>query len=154
MSNRITLEAFEAMTAEEASRVDLEQLELLSIEIEEMADRAKSAKSKLIAAIDRAHGPFDLGTQRIAAGAFEVKVEVPKTVSWDQSGLEAAIATIRDQWEEDPAEYVTVETKTAIKVSEAAYKAWPTLIRKLFEPHRTVKAGTPKMTIEPKKEAA
>lgn len=90
-----------------------------------------------------AAGLNDTGTHHRIDGDFDIKVTVPKTVAWDQKRLADAIATIRDEWGSDPAEYVD----TKLSVSETRYNAWPAEIRDLFTPARTVKAGKPKFEI-------
>jgi len=83
------------------------------------------------------------GTTHRQDGDFYIKVTVPKTVAWDHARLADAMATIRDEWEGDPAEYVEVK----LSVQERKYDAWPAAIRDLFTPARTVKAGKPKFEI-------
>lgn len=93
------------------------------------------------------------GTTHRADGDFDIKVTVPKTVAWDQERLASAMATIRDEWEGDPAEYV----ETKLSVQERKFDAWPAPIRDLFTPARTVKPGKPKFEIalrDAEKEAA
>ncbi|WP_310533171.1 hypothetical protein [Novosphingobium sp.] len=100
-----------------------------------------------------AAGLNDTGTHHRTDGDFDIKVTVPKTVSWDQPRLASAIATIRDEWEGDPAEYV----ETKLSIMERKFDAWPAPIRDLFAPARTVKAGKPKIEIalrDEKREAA
>lgn len=97
-----------------------------------------------------AQGLNDTGTHRRADGDYEIKVIVPKNVSWDQGKVAGAIETIKG-WGEDPADYV--DTKLA--VSETKYNAWPPAVRDLFAAARTVKPGKPKFEIGlAKKEAA
>ena len=74
----------------------------------------------------------------------------PKRVDWSQPKLAEAVETIKG-WGEDPSEYVD----TTIKVQERKFDAWPSAIRDLFEPARTVKTGKPKFDVAlAKKEAA
>jgi len=92
----------------------------------------------------------ETGTHRRADGDYEIRIEVPKNVSWDQNKLASAIETIRS-WGENPANYV----ETKLSVSETSYKAWPPAIRDLFTPARTVKPGKARFEIAPgMKEAA
>lgn len=76
-------------------------------------------------------------------GDFDIKITVPKTVAWDQDRIADAMATIRDEWEGNPAEYV----ETKLSVQERKFDAWPSAIRDLFAPARTVKPGKPKFEI-------
>ena len=90
------------------------------------------------------------GTHRRIDGDYEIRIEVPKNVAWDQAKLAAAIETIRG-WGENPADYVD----TKLSVSETSYKAWPPAIRDLFTPARTVKPGKKKFEVAlAQKEAA
>lgn len=92
----------------------------------------------------------DTGSVHLLVDGLDVKVERSKTVTWDQGKL-AEVAKQIAAAGDDVSEYV----KVAYSVSEAAYKAWPSMIRKMFEPARTVKPGSDAMTItEPKAEAA
>jgi len=90
------------------------------------------------------------GTHRRIDGDYEIRIEVPKNVAWDQAKLAAAIETIRG-WGENPTDYVD----TKLSVSENSYKAWPPAIRDLFTPARTVKPGKKKFEVAlAQKEAA
>lgn len=90
-----------------------------------------------------AQGLNETGTHRRADGDYEIRIEVPKNVSWDQGKLASAFETIRS-WGENPADYV----ETKLSVSETSYKTWPPAIRDLFTPARTVKPGKAKFEIE------
>lgn len=90
------------------------------------------------------------GTVHRQDGGYDIKVTVPKRVDWDQAKLSGAVETIKS-WGEDPAEYVD----TKITVQERRYEAWPSAIRDLFEPARTVKTGKPQFAVAlAKREAA
>ena len=82
------------------------------------------------------------GTVRVEVEGCEVKADLPKKVEWSQAELRKAVATLTE-WQEDPAEYV----KTEMSVAEKQYEAWPKRLKALFEPARTVSAGSPKYTI-------
>lgn len=75
---------------------------------------------------------------------FIVEVETPKNVKWDEASMKDAEAKLRDEWEEDPEEYITYTRK----VPEATFNAWPKAIKKLFTPARSVKAGKRKISIK------
>ena len=77
-------------------------------------------------------------------GDFTVVVNISKRVIWDHAQLGALVERIRAAGD-DPAEYVDI----ALKVPERKYAAWPEAIRRSFEPARTVRAGTLKVSIEP-----
>lgn len=100
-----------------------------------------------------ATGINDTGTHHRIDGDYDVKVTIPKNVAWDGALLADAMATIRNDWEADPAEYVDAK----LSVSETKYNSWPRQIRDLFTPARTVKPGKPKFEIalrDEKQEAA
>lgn len=92
----------------------------------------------------------DTGVVHIDRDGLDVVVDRSKTVAWDQAQL-AKIAAEMTKAGDDPSEYV----KVAYSVSEAAYNAWPTMIRRVFEPARTVRPGNASIKlVEPKAEAA
>lgn len=85
----------------------------------------------------------DTGTIDFTIDGVKVKHDVPKRVEWDQ----AQLAGIRERiiaGNADPDEYMA----TAYKVKESSYKAWPSFIKEIFTPARTVKYGSPKVTFE------
>jgi hypothetical protein len=120
------------------------------------ADAHLASASQMVAII---HGIFERryaaginapGTSHRQDGEYDIKVTLPKRVDWSQPALAAAVETIKG-WGEDPAEYVD----TKISVSERKYDAWPSAIRDLFEPARTVKTGKPQFAVAlAKREAA
>ena len=127
----------------------LDQLPIETLaNLKEQADAHLADASKMVAIL---HGVFNrryaaginsAGTSHRIEAGYDIKITMPKNVSWDQIALADAVETIR-AWNEDPAEYVGTE----IKVSEARYNAWPNAVRDLFEPARTVKTGKPKFEI-------
>lgn len=129
------------------ARLDALPVDLLaSLQAQAQSHRARA--SQIVAIL---HGVFSrryaaglntTGTHRRIDGDYEIRIEVPKNVAWDQARLADAIETIRS-WGEDPADYV----ETRLSVSETSYKAWPPAIRDLFTPARTVKPGKKKFEI-------
>ncbi|MES2782986.1 MAG: hypothetical protein V4657_09335 [Pseudomonadota bacterium] len=95
-----------------------------------------------------ADGLNGFGTTTRTDGDFEIKINVPKNVAWDQVKIAEAVETIKG-WGENPDQYVD----TKITVSETKYKAWPDSISQLFEPARTEKAGKPTFKIMEKESA-
>ncbi len=75
---------------------------------------------------------------------YIIDVETPKNIKWDPSAMIIAEAVIRDEWEEDPDEYVT----TKRSIPEAKYLGWPKAIQKVFAPARAVTAGKRKISIK------
>ena len=85
----------------------------------------------------------ETGTIDFTIDGVKVKHDVPKRVEWDQNQL----AGIRERiiaGNADPGEYMA----TVYKVKETNYKAWPSFIKDIFTPARTVKYGTPRITFE------
>ena len=135
----------------------LDQLPIDVLEsLKSQADAHAAAASQMVAIL---HGVFErryaaglnsTGTHHRQDGEFDIKITVPKRVDWSQPKLAEAVETIKG-WGEDPSEYVD----TTIKVQERKFDAWPSAIRDLFEPARTVKTGKPKFDVAlAKKEAA
>jgi hypothetical protein len=86
----------------------------------------------------------DTGTVRLVDGGYTVVADLPKRVDWDQEVLTQIARNIADSGE-DPAEFID----TKLSVSERKYGALPEAWRKGFEPARTVRTGTLKVTLEP-----
>lgn len=79
----------------------------------------------------------DFGTIRIAEAGFEVIVDTPKRVEWDQDELQAAGDRISAAGD-NPREYI----ETKLSVDERKFTAWPEHIRKVFEAARLLKPGS------------
>jgi len=126
------------------------------VNLKEQADAHLASASQMVAIL---HGVFErryaaglngVGTVHRLDGGFDIKVTIPKRVDWDQTKLADAVETIKS-WGDDPAEYV----ETKISVAERKYEAWPSAIRDLFEPARTVKTGKAQFAVTAaKREAA
>lgn len=86
---------------------------------------------------------YGAGTATLDVEGLKCKVVVSKKVTYDQEGL----AAIRQQLianGEDASEYIGVK----YDVSEAAYKGWPSSLKAMFEPYRTVEPSKPTIKIE------
>jgi hypothetical protein len=156
--NRLHTDDLRRISVSEIAVLPVEQQAMLQEIIHQRLEDCKFLKSRLDAALDRrfaqrarnvrsSHGK-DTGTIHFEDGPVAITANLPKRVKWDQSKLAAIIETIRHEWDEDPTQYV----KTELKVSEAAYSAWPEVIRELFRPARTVKTGKPSYRIELKED--
>lgn len=156
MSNRVTLAQLASLPSEEVQALPLTQIKLLLEDVATAAAAGKILSAELDrrfavkAAEQRLAKKTHFGSVTLSEDGFSIKADLPKKVTWDQSELAKSVATIRDQWRENPADYVSTE----YKVSETKYNAWPPAIRKVFEPARTVSPGSPSYKIEPMKEAA
>lgn len=89
----------------------------------------------------------ETGILRIEEEGHIITQDITRKTDWDKKKLAEIIEKIKSQGD-DPAEYVDV----TYKISEHKFKSWPSFIRKVFEPARTVKNGKPSYTIAPIKE--
>ena len=146
------------MPTGELAQMPVELLAALQGELDHASRQLKAATARFSTALDvryatraaearRACGK-DTGTVRLADGDYTVVADLPKRVDWDQEKLAAMVARIRAAGD-DPAQYVDI----TIKVPERKYTAWPDAIREGFEPARTVRTGTLKVTLEPSGDA-
>ena len=147
------------LPAGELAQLPVELLAALQVELDHAAKQLKSANAKFSAALDvryatraaearRACGK-DTGTVRLVDGDYTVVADLPKRVDWDQEKLAHIARNIADNGE-DPAEFID----TKLSVSERKYGALPEAWRKGFEPARTVRTGTLKITLEPVEKSA
>lgn len=146
--NAITLDAIRTMPIGEIAALPADVLALLQDDADAALKRAKTLKDWLDGAVAlkfderareaRAALAKDTGTVRFTDGAITIVADLPKKVEWDQGKLAALVETIRASGE-NPTEYVEI----SISVSERAYGAWPDVIRRAFEPARTLKTGKP-----------
>lgn len=144
--NRITLNDLRGMQVGAIAALPAEELAQLHGQIAEEVEAIKRLKDWLDGAIalkytDRAaqmrlEAAKDTGTVRFEDDGVTVISDLPKKVEWDQFLLKALTEKIKASGE-DPSEYV----KTKFEVSERAYGAWPSHIRTVFEPARTVRTG-------------
>jgi hypothetical protein len=147
------------LPAGELAQLPVELLAALQAELDHAAKQLKAASAKFNSALDvryatraaearRACGK-GTGTVRLVDGDYTVVADLPKRIDWDQEKLAQIAANIADSGE-DPAEFID----TKLSVSERKYGALPEAWRKGFEPARTVKVGTLKVTLEPNEASA
>mgnify|MGYP001766252387 CR=1 FL=1 len=146
------------LSAGELAQLPVELLAALQAELDHAAKQLKAASTKFSTALEvryatraaearRACGK-DTGTVRLVDGDYAVVADLPKRVDWDQEKLAQIAANIADSGE-DPAEFIDAK----LSVSERKYGVLPEAWRKRFEPARTVKVGTLKVTLEPNEAA-
>ncbi len=159
MTNRCTLAQLREMTVEQAATLPIDQIASL---LEDVADQKAALKhlddllygalsyryAERAALLRQAKGT-NTGTVSIDDGEYVIRANLPKKVEWDAERLAEAVDQIRS-WGEDPDEYVSTE----FKVSESGYNAWPSAIRIMFEPARTVGVGRPTYKVERAKRRA
>lgn len=120
-------------------RLHIEELKRVEKLIEaDILGRARDVINAQLAA-----APYGAGTVTLPISLFKAKVVVSKKVTYEQEGLVA----VRDQLianGEDASEYISVK----YDVSEAAYKGWPSSLKAMFEPYRTVETTKPTIKID------
>lgn len=154
LPNRITINQLKDWPPGKVASLSIDELALLTGDLAEAKAHIAAIENKLRSGLDLKYGQKaaevrntagkDTGAARVTDGNFVIVAELPKRVKWDQAQLAIAVRTIVEKWRDDPAQYVTTE----YKISEAAYGAWPLVVRKLFEPARTVEHGKPTFRIE------
>jgi len=121
-----------------ATDVAAQPVEVLAALVEEYAaltTRHKRIGTVLDKALEARYGGQNApGTSHRDDGGFDVKVTVPKTVSWDADALNdmAGDDTLLEWMDWTP------------KVAESRYNAAPDRIREQLDAARTVKMGKPK----------
>jgi len=140
------------MPTGELSQMPVELLAGLQAELTHATTQLKAATVRFSTALDvryatraaeaRRACAKDTGTVRLVDGDYTVVADLPKRVDWDQEKL-AQIAQNIAESGEDPAEFID----TKLTVSERKYGALPDAWRKGFEPARTVKVGTLKVSL-------
>lgn len=158
MSNRTTLAALREMDAKQAALLPVDHLAMLQEDVAELKADAKRLDDLLgdafairygaqADAIRKADGK-DTGSVTVRDDGYAIKCDLPKKVDWNDDLLAEAEAKLRDMGE-DPTEYVVVKRS----VREAAYNGWPSSLRSMFEPARTVSTGKATFKVEPAKGA-
>ena len=142
------------LPASELAQLPVELLAALQAELDHAVKQLKTASAKFNSALEVRYATRaaearqacgkDTGTVRLVDGEYTVVADLPKRVDWDQEKLAQIAANIADSGE-DPAEFID----TKLSVSERKYNALPGAWRDGFEPARTVKTGTLKVTLEP-----
>jgi hypothetical protein len=140
------------MPTGELAQMPVELLAGLQAELAHATTQLKAATVRFSTALDvryatraaeaRRACAKDTGTVRLVDGDYTVVADLPKRVDWDQEKL-AQIAQNIAESGEDPAEFID----TKLTVSERKYGALPDAWRKGFEPARTVKVGTLKVSL-------
>jgi len=107
-----------------------------------LLDRREAEIKQLLKAKDE---PF--GDVTIIVGNHQVKVNVPKKVTWDQVKLATKHKEIAESGDR-PDVYI----KTEYSISETAYKGWAEEVREFFQDARTVTPGNPSLKVVEEKE--
>ena len=153
LPNRLTLDGLRERKVDELALLPPDQLAMTLEDVIELKARAKALDDKIVAVLDRKYGDqakalrenkgVNTGTVRLDDGEFVVTADLPKKVGWSDAGLAEVEAKLL-------ADGKPVQEYIAIKrtVPERGYTNWPSDVRALFEPHRTLSTGRPSFTIE------
>lgn len=104
------------------------------------AELVQLKDNELKAALDKDYGT---GSKSFTEGDYKLRITVPKRVDWDQETLGLIAQNIAASGDS-----ITNYAATKYEIKETHYNAWPSYIKKAFEPARTVKAGNPIVAIE------
>lgn len=153
LPNTYTLAQLNHLSAKEVDDIPIDQMQVLFDAVAARRKEIKEQDEKLTASMMRRYGPIadnlrrtlgkDTGRVSLRDGDFVVRADLPKKISWNDAMLREAVDKLLDQ-KDDPDEYVTIK----VEVSEKKYDAWPSKIRKMFEPGRTVGTGRPTFEID------
>ncbi len=143
-------DALLTMTPAEMSALPTSDLAEMQAEIAAAMDHAKSLKSildhaineKFRTQIEQKYAEKHTGTAHILDGDYDLEINVPKKIDWDQALLKKAEAQIIE-WGDDPEEYISVTRK----VSESAWKSWPSRLKEMFADARTESTAKPQFKI-------
>ena len=159
-ANRVALAESQELATDEVARLPVIKLQKLVEDVAVLLSRAKSLDERINTALDlrfaeqakaaRAAAGKDTGRIRLVDNDFEIVADSPKAVVWDQATLSKIAAVIRDEWHENPTDYLTIK----YGVAESKFNAWPPALQKAFESARTVRAGKPSYEIIAKKREA
>ena len=152
--NHVSAEDLLTMTPADLDALTVDLLLLIQQEIVVEAARIKSIIVMYESVLNKKYGG-EMGKAYIAKadaygkatfidGDYTIDVETPKNVKWDDDAMKAGEAVIRDDWKEDPEEYITYTRK----IPEATFNAWPKAIQNVFSPARTIKPGKCKISIK------
>lgn len=81
---------------------------------------------------------------------YDLKAQRSKTVVWDQDKLKTLAERIAKSGDA-VGDYIEVATTTTYRVGERDYERWPDAIKKVFDDARTVRAGSTKYQLIPRK---
>ena len=157
--NHMTLDQALCLSVTELAKLPIDQIALLLEDVAQLKADAKRADEHLYSAMHekfstkageiRQQKKVDTGTVRFNDGDFVVIADLPKKPLWDQDGLRQVERSLIEMGE--PAEeYISIKRD----VSERAYGAWPSSIKTLFNPYRTLGVGKAGYKLETKKKDA
>lgn len=135
-------------TADEISELPIEMIKFMETELAKSIKVNKEIAANIHLAI-KTKFDFDdekIGTLKIFDGDYEIKQSVTKNVTYDQDTLKNKKNEIKNEWNDDPDDYIS----TTYKVDEKKYSGWPQKIKNHFYKARTVTPNKAKYTITKK----
>jgi len=145
------------MTPADLDALTVDQLLLIQQEIADGATHIKNIKTMYDSVLNKRYADLVIAAYAVkesqygkanfkdlSQDGYIVEVETPKNVKWDADLMIHGEAVIRDEWKEDPEEYITFKRT----IPEATFNAWPKAIQKVFAPARAVTAGKRKISIK------
>jgi hypothetical protein len=154
MKNHIEMADLLTMSAPEMVDLPVDQLLLIQQEIAAAADQLKNIKTlfeftletKYKESIDVAYEKKgdEYGAADFRDDFAVLKINTPKKVDWDKDILALAEVIIRNDWDGDPDEYMTISRN----VTEKSWGVFSTPVKELFKAGRTVEAGKRTIKIE------
>jgi hypothetical protein len=153
VSNRVVLAQLATMDAEQVSGLPIDQFAMLLEDVAEQKAQTKRLDEKLSAALNlkyakraaelRREAGKDTGTVTIQEDGYIVRADLPKAVEWSEFGLREVERKLVEMGE--PVDEYIVTTPQG---AGEGLSAWPSGLRKMFEPHRTVGTGKPTFKVE------
>ncbi len=155
MTNRCTLAQLRDMTGEQVDDLPLDQIAMLLEDVSETKAALKAADDALAASLTRRFADRADAMRRAAGkmtgrvalmdGDFIIRADLPKRVEWNEEALISAERQLAEMGE-PVGEYIKVKRT----VAESAFERWPSSLRAIFEPARTLGVGRASFTIERK----
>lgn len=156
MRNSLTIDDIGNMPAADLMKLSAGEFAMLFDEADAMKAKAENAKAFLQTVIGEkykdqitalyADKGETTGVVRVADGDYELVVNHPKRVDWDNDKLAAIAQRIVVEWNDNPDDYIQVSRK----VEEKKFNAWPPMLQQTFAGARTVKTGKPTFKFEQK----
>ncbi|MBF0341027.1 MAG: hypothetical protein HQL95_08720 [Magnetococcales bacterium] len=152
MNQALTLDQLRQMPVGAIAALPVRELARLQQEAKEAADRVKSITDFLNGVLIHRFGDRattmrqqtgkEHGLIRFSEEDVEIASELRVDPKWNQQMLSEIVDRIVAAGD-SPKDYVTI----TYDVPESRYKSWPTSIRQVFEPARTVRFSRPSFTL-------
>lgn len=136
-----TVESLDDLSPTDIAAMPIAVLAQLDAELSELEQKVKHRRCVLKNGLVEKYKDYTSPwrTTNIPDGEFSVKITTPKRVDWDQ----AKLAELWKSIGETANQYIKIK----YDVSENAFKSWPEVIQKAFEPARMIRPGATTITI-------